>query len=178
MSDELERSEAIKRARAAQLARPVEQRSQGRGALSSRYLVFGLGRERYGIPVQAVERILRLPEITRLPGAPGFVAGAVSLVGEILTALELRRLFGVLGETLDPGLRRLVVVEARGERVGLVVDEVQGVEQLQSWSEHLPTGGWLRPDQVRGLASSSILLLELEQVLADPRLRVGTRDQV
>ncbi|MCR0981492.1 chemotaxis protein CheW [Roseomonas populi] len=92
---------------------------------AERLVVFDLGKERFGLPLTAVEEVVRHPRhLARIPRAPDFVAGAMTLRGAALPVIDLRRRFGGAG-TGDPG--RVVVVGAEGLRAGLAVDAVSGV---------------------------------------------------
>jgi purine-binding chemotaxis protein CheW len=166
--------QAIKEQRAAQLAKRTTRQTHS-DARADRYLMIHLGQERYGLPVGCIERILPLRPITPLPGAPAHVPGAVCLVGEVLTLLDLGQLLGVVREDEAPGAH-LVVVDTRGLRVALRVEQVLGVVEV---TEVTPWAGdgdsWLKPDQVFGVAGNSPLL-DVASLLLDPRLVVDTGD--
>ena len=54
-------------------------------------VVFSLGAEEYGLPITAVQEIIRYQEMTRVPLAPPVVRGLINLRGQIVTAIDLRR---------------------------------------------------------------------------------------
>lgn len=58
-------------------------------------VVFTLDGQRYGIPLDVVERVVRMVEITRLPATPEFIHGVINVQGKILPVLDLRRRFGL-----------------------------------------------------------------------------------
>jgi len=93
------------------------------GAKEVQLVVFGLADESYGVHVLAVEEIIRLQEITAIPHAPAFVEGVINLRGRVIPVLDLRKRFG-LPPTEATKSTRIVVVEASGMTVGLVVDSV------------------------------------------------------
>jgi len=62
---------------------------------SDQIVIFTLDEQRYGIPLGAVERVVRIVEITPLPGSHGFIHGVINVQGEILPVLNLRRRFGL-----------------------------------------------------------------------------------
>lgn len=83
-------------------------------------MVLDLAGRSYGLPAGAVRAVLPAPQaLTRVPRAPGALAGMLAVRGGALPVLDLPRHLG-----LPPGgeRRRLVVVEAEGARVGLLVD--------------------------------------------------------
>ncbi|MGO9114300.1 MAG: chemotaxis protein CheW [Thermoguttaceae bacterium] len=79
-----------------------------------------------GIPIHKVEEISRYCAITPVPGAPASVCGVMSLRGEVVTVLDLRVVLG-LGKTECTRQTRNVIVQAAGERIGLLVDRVADV---------------------------------------------------
>jgi len=93
---------------------------------SLEYVVFKLGNEEYGIKINNVQEVNRIGEITRLPGAPAFIAGMVDLRGEIMPILNLRRLFGV-HDTGSNNESRLLVAEFEDKKTGILIDSVSGV---------------------------------------------------
>jgi chemotaxis signal transduction protein len=59
-----------------------------------RFLVIRLGDERYGLPIAAVDEVVRLPEtLTRLPKAPAYVQGVMNLRGKSFPVIDQRQRF-------------------------------------------------------------------------------------
>ena len=79
-----------------------------------------------GIPIYKVEEISRYCSVTPVPGAPESVCGVMSLRGEVVTVLDLRAILG-LGKSGYTRQTRNVIVQAGGERIGLLVDRVADV---------------------------------------------------
>lgn len=89
-------------------------------------VVFELGEERYGLDIDTVYEIIRHQPVTAVPQAPSFVEGVINLRGRIIPVVDLRRRFGMMQGELTKA-SRIVVCEAAGTRVGLVVDGVSEV---------------------------------------------------
>jgi len=89
-------------------------------------VVFRLGNEHYGVDIGKVEGIVNMLPITAVPDAPDFVDGVTNLRGEVLPVLALRKRFG-LPDVETTRQTRIVVVEASGAKVGMIVDEVNEV---------------------------------------------------
>lgn len=89
-----------------------------------RYLVAKSAGQRLAIPLLSCREILTVRSVTRLPGAPSWVAGLVNVRGAVLTVLDLS---ARLGASSAGG--PVVIVEVDGRRLGIRVDAVEGVER-------------------------------------------------
>ena len=89
-------------------------------------VVFELGDERYGLDIATVYEIIRYQPITAVPQAPAFVEGVINLRGRIIPVVDLRDRFGMSQGDLTKA-SRIVVADAGGTRLGLVVDGVSEV---------------------------------------------------
>ena len=58
-------------------------------------LVFHIGRDRYGLPLAAIVRVLPLLELKQLPLTPDYVAGLMDLHGTPVPVIDLSRLAGL-----------------------------------------------------------------------------------
>jgi len=97
-----------------------------------RFLVIRLGKETYGLPIAAVDEVVRLPEtLTRLPKAPAYVQGVMSLRGKVIPVIDQRRRFSVSGEATG-GARRVVVVTIGGLQAGFTVDAVAQILEVEA----------------------------------------------
>lgn len=91
------------------------------------FVVFRLGDDEFGLPIEAVNEVARVPDqITRLPKAPKFLEGVVNLRGEVLPVVDQRRRFD-MPALEQKSARRLVVVRTERHRAGLIVDSVSEV---------------------------------------------------
>ncbi len=68
--------------------------------------------------------------MTRLPGAPSWIAGLVNVRGAVLTVLDLS---ARLGSAAAAG--PVVIVDVDGRRLGIRVDAVDGVERAAGVEE-------------------------------------------
>lgn len=85
--------------------------------------------ELLALPVRQVQEILRVGDLTRVPHAPYPVRGVTNMRGYVLPVVDLRIRLGL--EPVEPGPRhRIVVISSRGRLVGLLVDEVEHVVQV------------------------------------------------
>ncbi len=140
--------------------------------LGEEVLTFRLGSGSYSIPAHYIREVQPLATITALPTTPSFVAGLVNVRGKILTALDIRPLLDVEQQYLAEDAF-LVVVHVDGADVCLLADSVMEVEYGDS--EILPalsSVGGGGATWVRGLDTHMNVLIDLPQMLADPRVTV------
>ena len=90
---------------------------------------FRIGRETFGVPIDLVHEIVRVPDITSVPDAPDFVEGVINLRGKIVSIVDLRKRFGER-EIVANKKNRILVVEFESKMVGLVVDAASEVIKM------------------------------------------------
>ncbi len=94
--------------------------------LPNRLVVFDLSDQRYGLPLHAVDRIVRIVEFTPLPKAPDIVLGVVNVHGRVIPVVDIRRRFHL--PRRDVALTDQMVIARTSRRVvALVADAVTGV---------------------------------------------------
>lgn len=105
------------------------------------YLAFMLGRELFGVPLSRLREVTRVSRLRRLSGAASHIAGLVNVRGEILFALDVR---AMLGMEPSPSSREQFLIALRdvGYPVGLVVDSVADVLQIDQATVAAPPGRW------------------------------------
>ncbi|WP_019001111.1 chemotaxis protein CheW [Succinimonas amylolytica] len=97
----------------------------------TRWVTFHLDREVYGINVMQVQEVLRYSEIAPVPGSPDYVLGIINLRGNVVTVIDTRMRFGIEPmEVTDSS--RIVIIEAGGQVVGILVDSVAEVVDLSA----------------------------------------------
>src|SRR5712692_1417869 len=93
-----------------------------------RLVVFALDGNRYALRLSAVERIVRLVEVTPLPQAPEIVLGVVNVQGRIISVIDIRKRFRLPGREMSLS-DQLVIAHTSRRPVGLVADTVSGVAE-------------------------------------------------
>jgi purine-binding chemotaxis protein CheW len=90
-------------------------------------VVYQLARQEYGVDIQSVQEIIRVPEsLNRVPKTPEFVEGMINLRGTVLPVVEMRLRFGIA--RLERNDRqRILVLNTGGVRTGFIVDQVAEV---------------------------------------------------
>jgi len=101
--------------------------ADGLSAGDEQFIVFRLGGEEYGLPIGAVDEVVRVPDtLTRVPKAPAFIEGVMNLRGRVVPVIDQRRRFRLEGQG-ERRRERIVVVRIDQMQAGFVVDTVSEV---------------------------------------------------
>ncbi len=141
-------------------------------------VTFALGAERYGLEARHVLEVLRLADLTPVPGTPDFLAGVTNLRGDILAVVDLRRLLGVAVRGLTD-LARVIVVGGDRAELGLLADAAHGVTALRAEELLDPPGSvsGAGRDYVRGITREALIVLDGAVLLGDRRLFVDQGEE-
>lgn len=151
----------------------VESNTKRRDDSLSRWVCFGVGDQVFGLPILAVQEVLRNADIEPVPGATAQVLGVINLRGNVVTVLDLRVRLGL--PTVAPGEdSRIVIVEHHGESFGLLVDRIADVRKvIDAAIKPVPDVGASRSAvRVRGIYDrdgSSLTLLDQAGLIEDAR---------
>ncbi|MFC4764260.1 chemotaxis protein CheW [Dyella koreensis] len=138
-------------------------------AVTTQYLIVGLGREEYGMDILAVREIRGWTPVTRIPQAPSYVLGVLNLRGAIVPVLDLRLRFGLPREEYT-ATTVTVIVTVAGRLFGVVVDGVSDVMDVAADAVRpVPDmGTTVDTEYLKGLTSVAermVLLLDVDKLL-------------
>jgi purine-binding chemotaxis protein CheW len=137
-----------------------------RQVLAITFLVSG---SLFGMDTSVVQEVVRLTSVTPIHHAATCVVGVMNLRGHISTVIDLSSRLG-LGQVDLTGEKRIIIVEWMGERIGLVVDQMQDVlsvnldsigrapENVRSAQSHRMTGVFRAGEKI-------VAMLDLDKVL-------------
>lgn len=96
------------------------------------FVAFTVGRQMFGIPILAVQNVLQIGEIARVPLAPPAIKGAINLRGRIVTVVDVRVCLGLPPLPVNGRDSYGVTVEHQHHLYTLLVDAVGDVVSLAS----------------------------------------------
>lgn len=136
---------------------------------------FRIGRETFGVPIEMVHEIVRVPEITAVPDAPEYVEGVINLRGKIVSIVDLRKRFGEKQITRNKK-NRILVVEVDTKMVGLIVDAASEVLKMSHTHVEAPPNVFEEGElnYVTGVGKLNdrlIILIDLNKILQKGELR-------
>ena len=145
--------------------------SERKMAEEEQLVSFKIENEEFGVGIEEVQEIIRLPEITKVPKAPSFVEGVINLRGNVLPVIDLRKRFD-LEATKKTNATRIVVVNVDNKTTGIIVDSVSEVLRLpkNAIEPPPPIVAGIEAKYLRGIGKLDdgkrlIILLNLNEVL-------------
>jgi purine-binding chemotaxis protein CheW len=137
-------------------------------------LEFRLANERYAVETRHVGEVHPLRDLTPLPGTPPFVRGIVNLRGRIVPVFDLKKFFELPEQGLTD-LHRIIVVRGPDLELGLLADVVVAVRLIaaDALSPALPTLSAIGAEYLKGVSEERLVVLDLDRILADPRIVVN-----
>lgn len=135
-----------------------------------KFVTLGLGNERYGIEVTRAKEIIARYEMVPLPKTAEFIEGIISLRGEIIPVVDLRKRFDLPTRERDADTR-VILVEMKGFTVGIRVDHVYEVLKLSDDAIEPPPPmvSGLKADYLEGVAEykgTLMAILNLDEIFS------------
>ncbi len=148
-----------------------------RTSLDGKFLTFVLGDEIYGIEILKAREIIGLMDITTVPQTPDYMKGVVNLRGKVIPVIDLRMKFSMQEEEHTQETC-VIVVEVNGTSIGLIVDSVSEVSDINGAEiEDAPNfGQGIDTDFIMGLGKVKekiIILLDIDAVLSTSELEMA-----
>jgi len=130
-------------------------------------LSFELDDAAYAVPVDSVREIVRMRPITSLPRVPDSICGVITLRGEIIEVVDIRRLLELEPIELKRRTRIIVVNLENGQAAAILVDAVK--EVLRVPKEAIRPAAASDSGAIESLCAVGdrfVSLIELNRVLA------------
>ena len=138
--------------------------------MEKQLVIFDLGKEQFGIEIAAVEGIVKMQEITRIPYAPSYMEGITNLRGAVLPVMDLKKRFGLEPEE-QTNETRIITVNMGSMKMGMIVSAVSEVLTIEDnvIEPTPPLVSSISTEFITGIAkinSRLVILLDLERVLS------------
>ena len=129
----------------------------------------------YGINVSKVREIIRVPELTELPGTPEFIEGIFDLRSVVIPVVNLAKWMGITPpDDLEKNLR-IIITEFNNVLIGFIVHEAKRIRRI-NWGDIEPAtfasgAESLDGSKITGVTriegDNVLLILDLESVVQD-----------
>ena len=141
-------------------------------AEATKLVTFRLADDLFAADIFAVERVLRYQTPRVLPDVPNWIEGVIEYQQRVIPVVNLRRRFELPERPAAPDTR-IVVLNARGDWIGIVVDSVVEVSAVEpgmiapapSFFRGL-AGEYLKGIVRRGEGMRLVIVLDVEQLLS------------
>lgn len=128
------------------------------------YIGFTMNGNEFTIPILKVQEIVNLPQVTKLPQAPGYIEGITNLRGRVIPLVNLKQLAGIPGESAG---EKVIVITSGRITFGILVDGITGVISLEDAAIEPPTD-FNASDIVAGVAKVDerlVVLLDTKRLI-------------
>ncbi len=133
-------------------------RQRGGGARET-YVTFRLG-HLLGVRIGQLREVIDYSdEVVVTPGAPDFVRGVLQLRREMVTVIDVRAMYS-MSPYEDLAHAKILIVEHRGEKYGLVVDAVDNIITIEAASR-IPVPAMLTRQLANGWGNGMTEAVEL-----------------
>lgn len=140
-------------------------------------VLFNIDKQEFGVNINEVKEIIKIPEITEIPEAADYVEGIISLRGEITVIINLeKKLKMPISERNDAS--RIIIIEHEEETLGMIVDSCNEVITIPSDSiqnTHDSIIDKISAHYIEGVAVLNneriVVLLELDKVLSEKEFK-------
>lgn len=158
--------------RAKALASPLKEEPLKQDRIS--VTEFMLDEERYGIELDAIVEVYDLKDLTALPSTPPFILGIINVRGEILTVIDIKKLFDLPDKGLND-LNKVIIVNAHGMVAGILADVITGVRSIPliNIQQAPPTITGIRAEYMKGVTGDQLIILNVENIFSDEKMIVN-----
>lgn len=84
---------------------------------------FYIGDQEFVVPTMAMQEVIRYDPPIRIPMAPSFVEGVITLRGRVTPVVKLRDMLGVTNKEL-PNEKCIIICQRRGLQLGFLVEKI------------------------------------------------------
>jgi purine-binding chemotaxis protein CheW len=132
-----------------------------------KFAVFTIGPDFFGLEIRKVVEILNMQKVHSLPELPDFLSGVITVRGEVIPLLDLRKRFGI---SSSESKELIIVVRYESEKIGLLVDEIKEIIPLDNGDITAPPAIFkgLKKKYLTGLGKKDdrvIILLNIDYLL-------------
>jgi len=129
----------------------------------------------YGVNVSKVREIIRIPNLTELPGTPEFIEGIFDLREVVIPVVNLAKWMGIKEPEGAKENGRVIITEFNNVLIGFIVHDAKRIRRI-SWSDIEPAtfvsgSGTLDGSKITGVTKiegdNVLLILDLESVVQD-----------
>lgn len=134
------------------------------------FLSVYLENELMGIPLTKVVEITKIKDIVPVPFSKSYIKGVINIRGEILAIVSLKEKLGLIENRES---QRIVILETKFGKVGVIVDEIYGVIKVkENELEPNPMVGKYSEyvKNVAQVGDSILIIIDIDKIFDDEEL--------
>ncbi|MCF6172407.1 MAG: chemotaxis protein [Campylobacteraceae bacterium] len=129
----------------------------------------------YGVNVSKVREIIKIPNLTEIPGVPDYIEGIFDLRGVVIPVVNLAKWMDIKVPEAEKLKPRIIITEFSDILIGFIVHEAKRIRRI-SWKDIEPASfvsgmGTLDKSQITGVTrienDEVLLILDLESVVEE-----------
>lgn len=145
-------------------------------------VTFALDSQRFGIPIDMVQEVVKLQDITRVPNVAFYIIGVINLRGNITPVADLRKRLHLASNALTKN-SRIIVLQFDNQAIGFLVDSIADILTMNEGAIQPPPELATNIDSqyIRGVVqtgvknaaglemdeSELVILLDLEKIITN-----------
>jgi len=165
-------TKALLRKRAIVLAEEPEEKKAASTIVE--LIIFKLASETYGIESAFVREVFPMKDFTFLPGLPAYITGIINVRGQILSVVNLKKLFSIpeigIGE-----LNKVIILQDSQMEFGILADVVLGNQTIETDDirETPPTVSGTGFEYLKGVTTGNLIILNGEKLVSDKSIVIN-----
>ncbi len=133
------------------------------------FVTFIIGKEIFGVDVLKVHEIIGMTDITPVPNSILHMKGVINMRGSVVPVVDLRNKFN-MEEIEYTQITVIIIVEVKGQFVGMIVDTVSDVVDLPESKIHDSKNfnTQIESEFIQGIGQDDedlIIILNVEKIL-------------
>lgn len=141
-----------------------------KGAYSDdKFISFALNYGSYCIDLDCVKEVIKNAVITKVPCTPDYIAGVMTLRGDFITVVDIKKFLNLSSDTpFDKS--RVIVIETEDYKIGFLVDEIFEIFEISE--ENITKKNYSHPKYVLSenvIDGKLYVILDMKKILSDER---------
>ena len=135
---------------------------------------FLLAQEKYAIDASHVREVYPLNDLTPVPCTPPFVLGIINVRGQIISVIDLKKLFGLPEKGLGD-FNKVIILKSDTMEFGVLADVIVGFRAmpLAGLQQIIPTLTGVREEYLLGITEERLIILDAGKILSDEKIVIN-----
>ncbi len=129
--------------------------------------------ENYAIASKFVVEVIKLKDLTSVPGTPPFINGIINFRGAVISIINLKSFFD-LKEVGLTEMNKVLIVKNENLEFGIVVDEITRTNTIKEESLISPPINLSKrgSEFITGITQEGVILLDVEKMLYSEKMLI------